>query len=201
VTGFWTLGFTIGLMSLTAGDRVLLIGDSQAFLLSHEFPVLATRDGVTFKAVVAPGSSVISWASDGPLWAMAAQFRPTAVLVSLGSNDAYMGPSVVRNEGPFLARVSKRLDGLGAREVVWLGPPKLRRAAKGLEAFVQMVSRTGFRYLDAREIEVGMWDDQLHCSRPQYAGDRADGCRVWATWAWQLLVHPAPASGQGAKQP
>ena len=178
------------------GDRVLLMGDSEAFLLSQDFPAIIPSN-VTFKSVAFPGSSVISWSERQTReWSLVFQFRPQVILVSLGANDACTGVSVVSNEPPFLGRFLAKLRRTRAREIIWLGPPKIgyptndprqctaSRAVPGLEAFAKMVVATGVPYLDARTVEIDMWDDKLHCSRPQFPGDPHHGCLTWATWVW-----------------
>lgn len=175
------------------GDRVILMGDSEAFLLSREFPALAARDGVAFSSVVVPGSSVISWALKGP-WGKIRRAKPDVLLVSLGANDACTGPRVVENEKPFLRTFLRKLRGAKARHVVWLGPPDIGAphptrtqcsralAGPGLDMFAAMVGAE-VPYLDARTIQVDLWDDHLHCSR-----GNGTGCATWATWIWKELI-------------
>jgi hypothetical protein len=196
----WLLILIFSLYSVQAGaqlksqqgERVVLIGDSEAFLLAAEFPRLAEADGASFAAVTVPGSSVISWSIEGP-WHKVRYLRPTILLIALGANDACIGARVVRNEKPYLSRFLRRVAAMNAAQVIWLGPPdigspsKLPQARAGLAAFASMVQDTGTFYLDARTISVGMWDDALHCSRPQYPGDPSSGCQTWASWAWSSL--------------
>lgn len=197
----WPFPIFLLLSLVYQGDRVLLMGDSEAYLLSYEFPALAKRDGMEFKTVAVAGSSVISWSQGlGPQWDAIRRFHPDVVLVSLGANDGCMGVRVVRNEKPFLEAFMRKLRRVGAREVVWMGPPKigvptkkdgrskLPQATAGLEEFAALVKTTGVPFLDAREIEVAMWDDQLHCSRPQYPKDPANGCSTWAGWVWGAIT-------------
>lgn len=193
--------------SLGAGDRVVLMGDSEAFLLAWELPRLVQASGASFTSVTVPGSSVISWARElNSFWAKVRRARPTLLLVSLGANDACMGPDVVRNEGrgigntpPFFETFRAKLDKAKAKCVVWLGPPAIgapsptrsqcskARAEPGLEMFAQMVQGAGITYFDARQIQIDLWNDHLHCSRPQHSGDRSRGCRDWAEWAWNQI--------------
>lgn len=155
--------------------RVWLIGDSNAWLLK---PWLARKAvGCTFDGNPIGGSSVISWATrhDTEIAALR-RFTPDVTIVGLGSNDAYMGVRIIRNEPPFLARLLRRVRG----KVIWLGPPDLPRARVGLEAFAAMIRDAGLPYVDSREVRISMWDDQLH---PNEAG-RA----VWADWAWPRIT-------------
>lgn len=177
--------FLLGVVgALVPGDRVYLIGDSQAFLLQYDLAPLAKADGVPFGTAAIGGSSIISWAQghDREL-ALMRRFYPTVLVVALGSNDAYMGPRIVANEPPYLRRLLGRLRG----RVVWVGPPDLPRARKGLEAVASMVKKEGVDYLDSRQVRLAMWDDQLHCARPH-----PDGCSKWARWVWSYLKDSTP---------
>lgn len=183
------------------GDRVMLMGDSEAFLLSWEMPARAKTEGVTFDAIPVAGSSVIQWATKlhKERWKIR-HWKPDVLLISLGANDACIGAKVVKNEPPYLEKFMAWVDSVGAREVVWLGPPHIGvppkgrkslhpQAVEGLVWFAEMIyQHTSVPYFDARSIEVEMWDDQLHCSRKQWPSDKAHGCTDWANWIWDKLL-------------
>ena len=187
--------------TVSQDTRVVLMGDSEAFLLAEEFPILAKATGARFSAVPVPGSSVISWGTGlpGP-WRKVRSARPDVLLVSLGANDACTGPSVVVNERPFLSSFRAKLDRTHAKCVVWLGPPAIgaprptrsqcaaQLAGPGTELFSQMIVGAGIPYIDARTIRIELWDDHLHCSRPMHPKDTSRGCETWATWVWQRLT-------------
>lgn len=48
------------------------------------------------------------------------------------------------------------------------------------QEFAAMVRTTDVPYLDARTVAIDLWDDRLHCSRPQFPGDTRHGCLTWA---------------------
>jgi hypothetical protein len=189
------------------------MGDSEAYLLSWEFPRLARGTGAPFVSVVAPGSSVISWSRElGKEWSAIRRAKPDVLLVSLGANDACTGPRVVVNEPPFLVRFRAKLDRTKAKCVVWLGPPAvgaphptkdqcaLALAEPGLELFAQMIGGAGIPYLDARTIQIPLWNDHLHCSRPAHSADtkpESRGCETWAAWAWNRLTTEDLCKGDG----
>lgn len=191
LTPIWNLIFVLNL--LVPGDRVVLIGDSEGYLLSYEFKKLALESNVPFQSVTVPGSSVVSWARrDAPEWGRVGAMHPDMLLVSLGANDACVGAGLVAKEAPYLKTFLRKARATGASKILWLGPPSIGpkhpRAEEGLQAFAELVSSSGVIYLDARNISVEMWSDQLHCSRPQYYGDPARGCRDWARWVWSGMV-------------
>lgn len=188
------LVFLLVSVGAQASERIYLIGDSEAFLLAPILKVKAAQAGHVWGQGIVPGSSVISWSKDLPAeWGRLRRFKPSLVLVSLGANDACMGARIVANEGPFFRVVSERLSRIQAR-VVWLGPPKigaercprkdcLTRAIAGLETFSALV-KTRWQYLDAREIEVSLWDDLLHPDER--------GRRIWADWIWGRVASVRP---------
>lgn len=171
-------------------DRIFMIGDSEAFLLTYELPAKAAAEGIAFSTWAVPGSSVIQWSRELDRgWGALYRFKPTVVLVSLGANDACMGTRIVANEPPYLKRFLARIPRARVR-TIWLGPPRigapagcgkkdcLDRAIPGLEAFYKMVSPE-VTYLDGRQVQVSMWDDLLHPDPP--------GRKAWANWIWKEL--------------
>ena len=168
------------------GDRVVLMGDSQAEGLSTVMPRLAAADDVALLPVFVTGSSVRQWAEPVTQgWDLTAQwktiraFKPTVILVSLGSNDSYSGAQVRDIDRPYLAGLLSMLEETGVRRVVWIGPPKLKRAETGLESFADLVKSTGVRYYDSRTIDIDMEPDQLHTT--------GKGRKVWGRWLWEKL--------------
>jgi lysophospholipase L1-like esterase len=163
-------------------DKIWLIGDSNGFLLMQELPKLAKANGYNLKGNPVGGSSVISWSFqlNKQLCEMN-RFHPTIVLVCLGSNDAYMGPSIIKNEPIYLNMLLRKIIKQN-RIVVWIGPIDLAKKRAGLEAFYQMVSPIPMIvYLDSRQIHIDMWDDLLH---PSFVGRK-----VWAEWIWSQLIN------------
>lgn len=162
----------------TRKTRIWLIGDSNAWLLKPELAWIARHyPWVVFDGVPVPGSSVISWANgyDREMSAMR-RFRPDVVAIGLGSNDAYMGPRVIKNEPKYLQKLLDRIP----YPVIWIGPPLLEKVPKGQEAFTEMILNAGIPFLDSRDIEIEMWEDKLHPS--------PKGRLDWAYWTWTKLL-------------
>jgi len=166
-------------------QRVAMIGDSQAFLLQRHLQPLVLQQGHEWLAIPVPGSSVIMWAE--PLaarwdirkqWARLERWRPTTVLVVLGSNDAYMGCRTIANERPYFEVLRRRLNRIGGH-TVWVGPPGLERRPQGLDCFYRQVPSPSYRLLDGRQLQLTFWDDRLHPD--------AQGQARWAGWIFNLL--------------
>ena len=169
-------------------ERVLLMGDSQAFGLNYVMPKLAKKDHVEFITVSISGSSVIMWAQPKTTgwditdkWNQINQFKPTTILVSLGSNDSYYGPNIAMIDQPHMFVLLSLLKNTGAQNIIWIGPPKLARASAGLEAFSNLVISTGIEYYDSRLIDIDMEPDQLHTT--------GKGRKKWANWIWNKLTN------------
>jgi hypothetical protein len=170
------------------GDRVALLGDSQAFLLARHLRALA-EPACPFTSEALGGSDVRQWSRDlDPQWQRLRQFDPDVVLVMLGSNDSCEGSSVQLRVGPSaIAAMLRRLGRLRARELVWIGPPRigrpglLDRAAPGTELFLSQLRAVApdLPVIDSRDMPLSMWSDALH---PDAAGQAA-----WAAWIWSRV--------------
>ena len=175
--------FTIGVAR--ADDppkKVFLIGDSQGWLLMQDLPRVVPT-GYSIRGAPVPGSSVISWArgDHAKELSMARRARPDVLMVVLGTNDAYMGPGIIKNEYPYLMKLMDELESM-TRNIVWVGPPWLERKIQGVEHFQMMLSGMDgvrMKYLDSTILDLQFWDDKMHCSRPGPLG-----CEQWAKWIW-----------------
>lgn len=178
------------------GDRVVMMGDSQAFMLTRPMRALARGANISFEAEPVAGSSVIQWSLELERnWGRIHALRPTVLLVALGSNDVCIGKRVVQNEGPYFDRFSRRLKRVHAREIWWIGPPniggkhKLFQARDAYDPFLRWI-RTKIGYatlLDSRERFWEMLDDELHPS--------IEGARQWASWIWSNVTGQEEVDG------
>jgi hypothetical protein len=166
--------------------KAFLIGDSQGWLLMQDMPRL-TPPGWTVSGAPVPGSSVISWGRNDHKkeFARLRRAKPDAILVVLGTNDAYMGPRIIRNERPFLMRLLVQLESV-TTNIIWVGPPWLERRPSGVEHFQMMLSGLDgqrITYLDSTVLDLAFWEDKMHCARPGPAG-----CEQWARWIWSQVA-------------
>ena len=171
--------------AVLAVQRIAMIGDSQAFLLQRHLEPLVRQQGHEWLAIPVPGSSVIMWAEPKTPkwdirkeWARLERWHPTTTIILLGSNDAYMGCRIIANEQPYLMRLQRRLNRMGAHTVL-VGPPNLARAIKGMDCFYRQVGSSSYRLLDSRSLPLTLWDDQLHPDGP--------GQARWASWIFNQL--------------
>jgi len=168
---------------IRSDDRVWMLGDSHAYMLTRLVRARAEADGIAFGGGGIGGSSIFAWGEGryGSELARMRRFRPSVALVLLGSNDAYMGKRWVET------RVEEKLNRLLARlqvRVVWVGPPTLERAREGNESVYKLLKkeRDLFDLVDARPMRFDMLEDKLHC-----APEREGGCPRWASLIWQAV--------------
>lgn len=180
-------------------ERVLLIGDSLAVGLEDPMEkALRARNVGAFKSIAVGGTQINHWAWSGShpharsLDAALADFRPTLVLISLGTNDEaargvvdHKGDPAVPPYGPGFSVAHQRKDSIpklasklaGVRSV-WIGPPVTGRWEPD-RAFRNLIAATWpGRYFNTEQITLAKQPDDLHLS--------GSGYRLWTdaivTW-------------------
>ena len=180
-------------------ERVLLIGDSLAVGLEDPMEkALRARNVGAFKSIAVGGTMINQWAWSGShpharsLDAALAEFQPTLVLISLGTNDEasrgvvdHKGDPAVPPYGPGFSVAHQRKDSIpklasklaGVRSV-WIGPPVTGRWEPD-RAFRNLIAATWpGRYFNTEQITLAKQPDDLHLS--------GSGYRVWndaiVTW-------------------
>lgn len=169
---------------VTKESRVLVLGDSLAVGLGPLIRVLGRDEGITVDHLAKSGSRAQEWAQSPALALKLGQYRPTLVLVSLGTNDTYAG-NAIQTQLPWAQRLAKLLRDAGA-EVAWIGPPALPNPHGGMradEAYLRALRGGGVvpdpAYFHSEAMEIPRAPDNLHPSVRGYAG--------WAAKAWAWL--------------
>lgn len=167
---------------IDADSRILLVGDSLAQGLAPQLRAMAEDEGLPFVALGVQGSLISDWAglvptdSSAALAATLESFRPTLILVSLGTNDEYASASYAASEADDLEALLALVEEYG--EVVWLGPPELpHEESNGATA---MIRQTGVAYFPSDRLEIPRGGDNLH---PTVAGYGS-----WAGMLWSWLT-------------
>lgn len=154
--------------------RLLVVGDSLAVGTGHHLVRLARRSGAEVAAVEAKeGTRCDQWSSlvQGPL----ARFRPTLVLVVLGTNDAAMADPMV-NAG-HVRGIASAVRAAGAR-LVWVGMPSLPDRLK-TDAVRSMILAASVDYFDSRWVAFDRAADGIHAT--------PDGYKTWARAIWSYV--------------
>lgn len=158
--------------------RLLLVGDSLAVGLGPPLRALSKDQSVSFDQLAKESTRIDQWAASQKLVEKLATFKPTLVLVSLGTNDEYMIGDGGKRQAPHLEQLLSRMQTAGA-EVGWIGPPKLPKdQSNGVTALLQ-TRIPGSHYFHSEGLSIPRGPDQLHPTLKGYAG--------WAGMIWQWL--------------
>lgn len=112
-------------LALAADDKILLIGDSLAYMLAPYLKKEAAAEHIPFVSMARGGSTLAQWQDQG--WAAKAieRVHPTIMLVSVGTNDR-----VQPDEFPTRAKsLSDFAEHEGVR-IIWLSPPPMPFSVK-----------------------------------------------------------------------
>lgn len=161
-------------------SRVLLVGDSLAVGLGPYLSELSKPRRVAFDSMGVVGTRIDQWSSNPALKDRLASFQPTLVLISLGTNDAYMmgGIQTVADQRARLRELLTLIKGSGA-DYVWIGPPTLPAAKNPwMVAMIRDEVATG-HYYHSERLDLPRGPDGLHPTIKGYAG--------WAGLIWSHL--------------
>jgi lysophospholipase L1-like esterase len=165
--------------------RLMLVGDSLAVGMAPYFSCLSKEQKLPFDALAKVSTRIDQWAASQVLTDHVATFQPTLVLVSLGTNDAFMMGDVATKQRPALAQLIAKLSAGGA-EIAWIGPPQLPgKPNAGLLALLKSAFPTA-NYFASETLPIPRGPDGLHPTAKGYAG--------WSGALWQWLSGP-PGSG------
>lgn len=192
----------LGAPTLRPGDRILLVGDSLAVGLTVPLGALCRESGIAFQALATVGTRIDQWATSDPLTQALAAFQPTLVLISLGTNDAYMQPSPGQDIGerqrPFMEELLSKIEsyphasdaGSGPRAIVWVSPPTLPAAAISLPSVMTLIESEHAIDLPRIKPRVSFFPTQrLTLPRgPDGIHPVASGYAAWAGKIWQWLT-------------
>jgi len=160
------------------GSRVFLVGDSLAEGLSRPLSAFARDSGVAFETMARSGTRIDQWANNEDLFRKLRAFRPTHILVSLGTNDEYLKLDAGKRQAPYLETLLERLRRIAP--VVWIGPPKLPKAASNGAIPLILREVPSSHYFPSQELMIPQGGDKLHPTVVGYA--------LWAGHIWRRLT-------------
>ncbi len=184
----------LGAPTLRKGDRVFLLGDSLAVGLTAPFGALCRDNGIAFQALATVGTRIDQWASNDALTQALRTFQPTIVLISLGTNDAYMQPQpgedIAARQAPFADQLLTKIEAVGPRAIVWIAPPTLPPAAVSLSSVRALIAHEHSVELPRIKPRVALYPSQsLSLPRgPDGIHPVARGYAAWAGALWQWLT-------------
>jgi hypothetical protein len=155
--------------------RILHIGDSHlSFGFKSEMARCFKEAGSRFRQKPWKGSRTKSWIVSGVAKQLIEEYRPTVVVVTLGTNEMRDGAPV--RQMPWIRALIERI---GLRTCYWLGPPPLLEDTYGYNDYMKD-HVAPCRYFDARALGLKKRDDGT------YHLSRAEG-EMWAGLVWQWM--------------
>ena len=157
---------------IKSGDRVLLVGDSQSQGLKTPLGSLAKKTGIEFQSFTESGTTMGRWLHDAQVSATLASFKPTLVLICLGTNDSAGNYSDEKLASQVVA-MRDWIKASGA-DLVWILPTKLRFPERVSPA----VNAAGIDAFPSATLPIPQVDG-IHSTGRGYAG--------WAEHIWAFL--------------
>ena len=160
-------------------QRILLFGDSMVPVLAPRLADYCLENGHELYPAVWYGSTIIYWAWQERLDQLLVELEPTVVIAALGSSELS-----VRDVGECEPYVQAIVRKVGARKLIWVGPPNWRDDT-GVNALLERVLGPR-RFFRSDGIGLARRADGIHPS------DEAGAKWVDALAAWMVAQSDAP---------
>lgn len=141
-------------------ERILLVGDSMIEWVRFRLASWCKEAGYTLHTVIWPSSGLVWWGSCDTLRAFIERYKPTYLLISLGSNELFV-PAIEKRR-PKLNRI---LSQAGDIPVVWIGPPAWKKD-EGIIDFLRQSLGPG-RYISSERLTMERYADGAHPTRSE----------------------------------
>lgn len=169
-------------VSVRPGDRIVGFGDSLMVGLVAPLKDVAKRGGCDFAGLAETSTTMAQWLSEprrSQLQMLLDTFKPTVVLVSLGTNDSKGGTDTAKLNAQIVL-IRDWIASTGAK-LVWVLPPKLtfpERVSAGVAA-------AGIDAFPSSNLPLPQ-PDGIHTTGRGYAG--------WAEHIWAFMsCSPTPS--------
>jgi hypothetical protein len=164
----------------TAAQRILLIGDSMLEGLSPRLAAYAGHNGHELYTVIWYSSTSQIWGECDTLSTFIRRYRPTYVMVCLGSNELFVR-DIERKRDRYVKRLLRQIGDL---PYLWIGPPNWK-------------ADTGINSLLAKNVASGAFflSDGMHFERKaDGAHPTSQAAALWvdsiARWMPEHSCHP-----------
>jgi hypothetical protein len=149
----------------TTSQRILMVGESMIEGLMFPFKKYATHNKHKLLTKIWYGSRFMDWAKDDTLKKIIEKFKPSYILVSIGSNELF-----VRNIEERDTFVKSIVQQLGDHKFIWIGPP-IPRKDNGISKLI--TDNVGEdRYFVSKYMKFKRKRDGVH--------PKPESSRVWA---------------------
>ncbi len=164
----------------TTRQVILFFGDSMLEGLARRMSSYAGENGHTLHYVCWYGSSTQAWAGGKTLDVFLQKYKPTFVMICLGSNELYVRDIHRREQ-----YVDDILSRLGDTPYVWIGPPAWRKDTGIIDVIRKKVGEK--RFYESTRLKYQRGKDHMH---PTFnsAYRWMDSVAVWMSSAQTL--HP-----------
>lgn len=163
-------------MKVSPGSVVMLVGDSLAVGMNDEFKKLAKSAGYVAKSHVQSGTNAMQWNS----WIKKdiELYKPSLVLISLGTNDAAGYDVVIKQKQNVFANLAKQIEDNGG-VVVWIGPPAIKKSRiSKIEETKQFIKESVSNYFASEQVNL-ILSDGIHASPTGY--------KNWIREVWKWM--------------
>lgn len=150
-------------------DRLLLVGDSLAVGLAAPLRARAVDAGFEYRALAKNSTRIDQWASSAELDQAIADFKPTVVFISLGTNDDALGVGAVEKQRAALRKLLEKISGKGP-DLVWIG------SLKPGPVSAMVAGMLGDIYFHSERLGLPKSSDGLHTTPAGYS--------EWAAKIW-----------------
>jgi hypothetical protein len=162
--------------SVKPGSTVLLLGDSLAVGMSREFEHKSRTAGYIPVTTAVVGTTTFQWIRK--IDDVLVTYRPSLVVVSLGTNDAVTYESIARNPDVYEAFV-RRARAQGA-VVVWVGPPAIsEQRIRHIEDTKKIIRNSVPIYYDSSSLDIVLTDG-IHTT--------SKGYEKWMDEVWNWMI-------------
>lgn len=121
----------------TLPQNIMIFGDSMLGGLAPRLAKYAKQNGHTLHSVIWDSSTTRLWAETDTLQHFIAEYKPTFIFISLGSNELYL-----RNPYKWKPYVDRILEKIGDIPYVWIGPPNWKEDS-GINDMIAEATKPG----------------------------------------------------------
>jgi hypothetical protein len=145
-------------------QRILVFGDSMVKSLMWRLSDYCAENKHQMFVATWYGSTTIGWAVKDKLDALLAERDPTFVIVVLGASE--VGTKDIASREQFIKQI---VDKIGARKLVWVGPPNTEPDTGINDLIERIVGRDHF--FRSEGLDLPRYEDHIH--------PNAEGGRTW----------------------
>jgi len=161
----------------TERPKVILLGDSLAQGMSHEFQKIAKKNGYS-PVILAKGGTWCNYWS-GSIERIVTKHHPQIVIVSLGTNDSTS--SKPEPQRLHIKKIREKVVDSGAK-LLWLTPPQLPKRFKSKDEIRSILSEEipPEETFTGDDLQLEKEKDKIHMT--------VEGYKKWITSTWNIAV-------------